>query len=307
MFDPESEPRTITSAQWTFAALVIAFAVGSVIYKTLRHQQLGHSAAMFIGIPAILAIILALTPKAKSATGAIIKGITLALLIIAPLLGEGYLCILVASPLFYLVGIVIGAIVDYGNRRERERKATLSCLAIILLPMSLEGVLPQLTFHRNQTVEATRIVNLPAKAVEQSLAQSPNIHLPLRGFLSIGFPRPLQATGSGLTIGGTRVIHFSGAEGDPPGDLTLRVAEHRSNYLRFEAVSDTSKLTQWITWQNSEVEWFPIDSTHTQVTWRVTFNRQLDPAWYFTPWERFAVRQAAQYLITATTATPEKF
>ena len=306
MFDSESEPQRITSAQWTFVALVIAFTVGSVIYKTLRHEQLGHSAAMFIGLPAILAIILALTPKAKSATGAIVKGITLCLLIIAPLLGEGYLCILIASPIFYLVGIVIGAIVDYVNRRERNRNTTLSCLAILLIPMSLEGVIPQLTLNRTQTVEAARTVNLSATAVEQSLAQSPNIRLPLQGFLSIGFPRPLQATGSGTSIGDTRTIHFSGAEGDPPGDLTLRVAERQSNYLRFEAVSDTSKLAQWIAWQSSEVQWLPIDSTHTQITWRVTFNRQLDPAWYFTPWERFAVRQAAQYLITATTSTPGK-
>jgi hypothetical protein len=51
------------------------------------------------------------------------------------------------------------------------------------------------------------------------------------------------------------------------------------------------------------VEWRDIDPTHTAVTWRVRFERQLDPAWYFMPWERAAVHEAAKYLIEAN-ATP---
>lgn len=123
--------------------------------------------------------------------------------------------------------------------------------------------------------------------------------LPLR----VGFPRPLRAWGEGLAVGDMRTIHFAGAEGDPPGDLVMRVAERRPGYARFETVSDASKLTQWIRWTSSEVEWQALDDGHTKVTWRIHFDRQLDPAWYFTPWERGALRRAAGYLITAD-ATP---
>ena len=300
MPDPEDQPRQITPAQWSIVGLVIAMSAGSILYKLLIHENLGHSAAMFVGIPAILGILLALAPKAQTATGGILKGITLALLLVAPLLGEGYLCILVASPLFYIVGLVIGLVVDW---QRKKHGIALSCVAVILFPMCLEGVVPGLTFNRAQTVQTSEVVALSSDAVEQRLAQSPNIHLPLPRFLSIGFPAPLQSFGSGLTIGDLRTIHFAGAEGDPPGDLTLRVAEHRPGYVRFEAVSDTSKVTQWISWQSSEVEWTPINTTHTRIAWRVAFDRQLNPAWYFTPWERFAVREAAQYLIFASITT----
>jgi len=85
----------------------------------------------------------------------------------------------------------------------------------------------------------------------------------------------------------------------------MRVAEHRPGYVRFETISDGSKLTQWIRWDSSEVEWTPTDATHTLVTWHIHFERQLDPAWYFAPWERAAVRVAAGYLIDAN-ATPAK-
>jgi hypothetical protein len=298
----ETEPRSssITPAQWGIVALVVAFSAGSVLYKLLMHARFGHSAAMFIGVPAVLAILLALTPKAKSATGAILKGITLALLIIAPLLGEGYLCILIASPLFYIVGIVIGSAVDHWRK---DQNATLGCVALLLLPMCLEGIFPALTFRRAQTVEVSKVVNAPPALVEQQLAHSPRTETPLPLGLRVGFPQPIKAWGDGLAIGSMRTIHFTGAEGDPPGDLVMRVTGRRDGYARFETVSDGSKLTQWIRWNGSEVEWRRLDPDHTRVTWRIHFDRQLDPAWYFTPWERAVVGEAGTYLIDAN-ATP---
>ena len=291
MTEINEQSKGITPAQWWVIALIVAFAVGGVVYRLLMNHHLGHSAVMFLGIPAIMAILLALTPKAKTVTGGIVKGITLALLIIAPLLGEGYLCILMASPLFYVVGIVIGRLIDW---QRNKRAATLSCVALVLLPMCLEGVVPQLSFNRTESTEVTRVVDAPVDAVERCLAMSPNIVTPLPSSLRIGFPRPLKTWGEGLNLGAVRTIHFAGAEGDPPGDLIMRVAEFRPGYVRFVRVSDGSKLTQWIAWDSSEVEWKKIDETHTLVTWRVRFERQLDPAWYFHPWrkQRFTKRQS---------------
>ncbi len=302
MSETDEQARKIQPAQWGVVAVIVAFAAGAFLYKLLMHEQLGHSAAMFLGVPAVLAILLALAPRAKTATGGILKGITLALLVVAPLLGEGYLCILMASPLFYVVGLVVGLAVD---RQRRKRDATLSCVALFLLPMCLEGVIPQLTFNRTQSVEVRSVIPAPAGAVELALAQGLNVNAPLPLGLRVGFPRPLRAWGEGLAIGDTRTIHFAGAEGDPPGDLLMRVEERHPGYARFETVSDASKLTQWVRWTSSEVEWKALDEGHTTVTWRIDFERQLDPAWYFTPWERAAVREAAAYLIAAD-ATPAR-
>jgi len=301
MTEIDKEEGRIGAAQWTLIVLIVAFAAGGILYRQLMQHHLGHSAAMFIGIPAVLAILLALTPKAKTVTGGILKGITLALLIIAPLLGEGYLCILIASPLFYVVGIVVGLVVDWLRKRQN---ATLSCMGIVLLLMSMEGVVPALSFNRDQSVEAGSIVDAPANFVEQRLASSPDLTTTLPAALRIGFPRPIEASGSGLEVGATRTIHFAGAEGDPPGDVIMRVTDHRPGYVRFQAVSDSSKLTQWIAWQSSEVEWQQVGGAHTKVVWRLHYERQLDPAWYFAPLERAAVEQAARYLIRANTMPP---
>ena len=106
--------------------------------------------------------------------------------------------------------------------------------------MSLEGVIPALSFNRNQTVEASSLVNAGADVVEGDLALSPNLTTGLPAALRIGFPRPLEAWGVGLEIGATRTIHFAGAEGDPPGDLIMHVTERRPGFVRFQTVSDSS-------------------------------------------------------------------
>ena len=280
--------------------LAVACSVAGALYHGLRWSGYGHSAAMFLGLPAILATLLAMMPKAKTITGGIVKGITLALLIVAPLVGEGYLCILMASPLFYFVGVLVGTSVDSVRRRGNlGRNTTLSCVAVVLLPMCLEGVVPQLTPSRAETVFSTQVFAATPAQVQAALAQSPRTSARLPGFLRIGFPRPLAARGCGLALDDTRTIHFAGAEGDPPGDLVMRVAAEHPGYAAFATVSDTSKLTQWLRWQSSEVQWAAVDAQHTRVTWTIHFQRGLDPAWYFGPWERYAVRKAASYLIQA--------
>jgi hypothetical protein len=288
-------------------AMVTAFAAAGVLYSLLvRHQPLGRTGLMFVGLPAVLAILLAAVAPAKTVTGRIVMGITLALLILAPFLGEGYLCILIASPLFYAIGVGIGLSADSMRKwRAQGRPTRMKSVALLLLPMCLEGVFPATTFNRAQVVQVTRVVDAPADAVEATLAQSQRIETRLPRFLAIGFPRPLEAHGAGLAVGDVRVVHFSGAEGDPPGDLVSRVTVREPGYVRFDTVSDRSKLTQWVRWQSSEVTWRAVDAGHTQVTWRIRFARQLDPAWYFAPWERAAVREAAGYLIEAN-ATPQR-
>ncbi len=298
MQDPE-KPSGLERREKLRNVLVVAAAylVSALLYKFLFHQGLGHSSLLFIGLPGVLAILLALAPRAGTAKGGIVKGITFALLLIAPLVGEGYLCILMASPLFYLIGLLIGAAID----AIRNKHATLSCAAVLLMLASLDGIVP--AHPRRETVSVTRVIPAPASQIREALAQSPDVAAPLPRFLRLGFPRPVAASGSGLVVGATRTIHFTGAEGDPPGDLTLRIAQATDGEVLFLSTGDTSKLTQWVVWQSSLVQWQQVDSAHTRVTWQTTFDRQLDPWWYFVPWERYAVRKSTEYLLTAN-ATP---
>lgn len=280
--------------------VILAVAAGSIMYHVIVMKRLEQTSLLFIGIPTILALIVACTPKPKSAMGGVLRATTLGLLISGALLGEGFICILMASPLFYLVAIIIGA------ARSSRNPTVLPALVLFgLIPMSFEGTHPKLSFNREETLQATAIVNASAAQVEQALSRSPRTDLPLPYYLRAGFPRPVEAHGSGLRVGDLRVIHFAGGEGEP-GDLTMKITDSTAGHVRLVALSDRSKIAHWLDWEAADVRWQQIDATHTRVSWSLSFRRLLDPAWYFRPWERYAVRLAAGYLIQANAVPPER-
>ena len=293
------QKASITRSQWSLIFLILAVSAGSVMYRLIVRGRLEQTAVLFVGIPSVLAILLAMVPKARTVKGGIMKGVTLALLLSGPLLGEGFICILMASPIFYLVGLLVGALVDW---KRQERQTTLSCLLLVLIPMSIEGSSPMLSFNREETVQASQVVTASEQDVQVALSHSPRTDVQLPIYLRMGFPRPTDARGDGLEVGATRTIHFAGGEGHP-GDLLLRVRESRLGYVRFETVSDSSKVAHWLEWKSSEVDWTTLDAQHTRVNWTLHFERRLDPAWYFRPWERYATHLAAEYLIR-TNAMP---
>lgn len=300
--DSLDDEGAATRARWILVSIIIALATGSVVYRLLVANRLEQTSALFIGLPAILAILVAMTGKSKSATGMIMNVMTLALLMSGILLGEGFICIVMAAPLFYLVAFAIGSIIDHSKRRGEESKRMLSMMMLPFLLLSVEGVHDKLSFPRAETVVAESIVEGNAAAVEEALSQTPRFDKPLPAYLRLGFPRPVETSGAGLDPGDWRRVRFAGGEGKP-GDLVLEVVEHERGSVRFRVISDKSHISHWLDWREAEVRWTKIDEAHTMVRWSLRYDRRLDPAWYFAPWERYAAHAAASYLIDAA-ATP---
>ncbi len=82
------EPRN--GAEVRLTVLIVAIAVASLAYRLVTEAGLAQTSALYIGVPALLAIILAFTPKAASPMGMIFKGTTLALLMSGILFAEGF-------------------------------------------------------------------------------------------------------------------------------------------------------------------------------------------------------------------------
>ena len=103
-------------------------------------------------------------------------------------------------------------------------------------------------------------------------------------------------TGSGLQPGDQRRIHFAGGEGHP-GDLVMTVTAADADSLRLRTESDSSHIAHWLKWQDATLHWQALDNGRTRVEWTMRYERSLDPAWYFAPWERYAVGQSGGYFM----------
>ena len=286
--------------QLQMIALIVGLTVFSLLYRVLVSHHLEQTSALFIGLPGILAILLATAPKPKSLMGSVMRGVTFALLLSGLLLGEGFICILMAAPIFYLVAlIVVGCIHWWRHHKGRA----LGCVLLFLMPLSLEGTRPGLSFSREEAVTASLVVPGTVIEVQARLALPPSIDRQLPVYLRLGFPRPTRALGQGLTVGSLRRVHFEGGEGKP-GDLIMRVGAIGDGWARFDTVSDATKVEHWLKLESATVRWSAVDATHTRVQWTIAYARLLDPAWYFRPWEHYGVRKAAEYLIEANAAPP---
>jgi hypothetical protein len=279
--------------------------VASVAYRVLVMTNLQHTSLVFIGIPALLAIAL-MWVQPTTASGTVHKTIAIALCLSAVVFGEGLVCILMAAPLFFGIGGVVGRLSasrplgDDGSPVEEE--ATWSRLAILMIvPMSLEGVIPRFELSRDEVVAISRTVDATPAQVREALGEPMRFERALPRFFHLGFPEPGATSGHGLAVGDVRSVQFLHA-GHHPGTLMLRVTQSDSARVTFTAISDDSYITHWLAWRDAEVSWRERQGK-TEVTWTLRYSRRLDPAWYFKPLERYGVSLATGYLIE-TLATP---
>ncbi len=292
------------------AALTAAVVVAALAYKLIFHQQLQQTAALFVGIPGLLAIVVVLFVSPRSATGVACKAATVGLLISLLFLGEGMLCVVMSAPIFYGVAVAVAAGMSAARRRRIDdptRTMYSSLVLLAVLVSSLEGVSSSLSFDRGESVTAERIVAAPARDIQRAVLEPPRFERLMPVELLAGFPRPVSVH---LDAGASQwIIRMRGGEmrldGMEPraGDLVLRLEESRPGLVRWSAVSDNSHMTHFLTWRSATVTWEAVGANTTRVRWTLQYDRGLDPAWYFGPWERYVARIAAGYLIDAV-ATP---
>jgi len=298
-------------ARVVLASLIAAVTIGSLVYRELVLSNLQQTAGLFIGIPALLAVIVTFGVSPRSAIGVATKAVTIGLFVSMLFLGEGIVCVVMSAPLFYAIAIVIGSTMDVARKRQEAGGTTLmSCLVVlVMVPLSLEGITGATTFNRDESVSATRIVQASSPDVARALVETPRFNRVEPLYLRAGFPSPTSLRTEQQGGAARWIVQFRGGEmrlngmEARTGDLVLEVEESRPGLIRWRAVSDTSHMTHFLDWHASVVQWEAVDAHTTRVTWTLRYRRWLDPAWYFGPMERYAMRLAAGYLIDSV-ATP---
>jgi hypothetical protein len=306
--ESEASERKKPKLQWNLFFGVLALGIVGMVYVLLRRQGLNDSAALYLGIPLILALAVSLLPASKSAMGATMKGMTIALLMSSFVFQEGYICIIFSAPIFYAVGALIAGSIDYARKRKDDKTPRTAAIAVVIALLSLEGTTDATTFPRENEVTVSKIVDAPVGAIRDQLSKPPYLEGDKPAFLRI-FPYPTAVTGQALKVGDEQRIVFVAYKHiwwtRVEGALTLRVSALGPDGIKFVATGDDSYLSHYLEWQSSEVALQPIDANHTRVTWTLAYRRNLDPSWYFGPMQHYAVHLAAEELIDHV-ATPRQ-
>jgi hypothetical protein len=192
--EPNDSPNRARKLR-RFGIVLIALVAASIAFRILGTFELEHTSLVFIGIPALLAWIVAAAAPPKTAWGSVMRTTTLALLISWIFLGEAFICVLMAAPIFYLVGACIAFF------KEQRDGPGPSLTAILLLPLALEGTHPMLSSAREREVIVDGVVPASVSDVRANLAAAPRFDRELPVFFRLGFPIPNEPRGGGLKIG----------------------------------------------------------------------------------------------------------
>lgn len=285
---------------------VVVIGVACFLYHVLVRNHLEQTALLFVGLPCFIAVSLILLARPSTHFGSIMLWMTVALLLSGPLLGEGFICILMAAPLFYAFGALVWGCLAWGRPSKPGQDKSGRYYALGLVPlalMSLEGINEALSFPREETIVVERTIDATPERVRANLGRAPELPGELPPFLRLGFPQVVEATGSGLRVGDTRRLHFAGGEGKP-GDLVLEVTEVTPNAVTFTALSDTSHIAHWLDWREMRFAWTPRPDGRCDVRVTLRYDRRLDPAWYFGPFQRYAMRLTGGYMLENLTTPP---
>ena len=88
--EPPDDHAAGRRARLALAAVIAAVAIASIAFRLIVANRLQQTAALFIGIPAILAIVVVLVVSPRSAIGVACKAVTVGLLVSLVFLGEGH-------------------------------------------------------------------------------------------------------------------------------------------------------------------------------------------------------------------------
>jgi hypothetical protein len=271
------------------AGVVVVTAVLGVLIADLTGRR--DAAVLYVGLPALLAFGIAWSPRPRSLHGAVAAGTSFALLLAAIVLQEGAICVLLSAPLVFAVAHTVAAITQRTGGRGP------AILALPLLVASLEGVSPDWRIQPVQTVTVERTVAADADTVATRLAAGPDLadaHRPL--LVRPGFPLPSRADGDGLDPGDRWTFDYRGHP------IVTEVVDRRETpdggAVTFALVHDGSKTARWLTWEAATLRWSErTEGRGTNVEVAVTFERGLDPSWWFGPVEDAFVRAGSHYLL----------
>ncbi len=293
----------LNSRQRLLLVVILLSAFTGIVIGALRSAGLGGSALLYIGVPTLIALAFVNSSDSKTVMESTLKAITFIILISGPLLQEGFVCMLMAAPILYIVGALVAWPFDhYRKKKENASKLNLYIMPFLLLIMSMEGVMDETTFDRHNVVEYSQVIEGSVSAVKSRLSGSRELQAQGSFFYRF-FPRPEMINANGLSVGDRQWVDISYLKwvywNEKRGSIQFEVAENKANYLRFKPVADDSYISSYLSWGETAVFMQAVSENTTRVTWRINFQREIDPAWYVQPLQQYMVGLVARAMVVS--------
>jgi len=219
------------------------------------------------------------------------------------ILFEGFLCVLFAAPIYILFALLAFAVMPNREDPERFKKADVfkvSFVPLAVLVISVEGLTDTTSFPREEAITRTQTLNLTPEQIHANLARPVHLEEGRSKFLSI-FPLPDRVDAPAFAQGQTHTAYFTyrrwGFTNVHRGETQLHIKTVEPLLVETEITKNTSYFSNYLTIHGTQIKMTPQADGATAVSLTIRYRRDLDPAWYFGPLQRRAIRESADYLL----------
>ena len=288
-------------------SVLLIIGLASLAIRLLFHYELGHTALLYLAVPyAVAVLITLLRPYRENASWwerYISHSVTALVVFLASsvVLFEGFICVLFFMPIYFF-GVTLAFIASWIGVVWSERKSNTYATAIPVLItfLSIEGTFDVTTFDRHNTATATATTTVPRQALLQNLATPFELPGSDDWMLSL-FPMPHTIEAGSLEVGDVHRVHTRYhrwfVTNTHEGVIELRIDTVTPERVTLSFVRDTSFFSSYVTLIGSDIRFTTGADGLTHVSLTVSYDRRLDPAWYFQPVQQYAMRAMANHLI----------
>ncbi|MEQ8692521.1 MAG: hypothetical protein RIC89_17025 [Pseudomonadales bacterium] len=280
--------------------------IGSLLVRMLLPSDKGTTAVLYIFVPFVLALVLLRFRKPSpdqrwwQAYTRFTLDATIYMLASSALLWEGFICVLFFMPIFYLI-VTLTFLSDWLTRRRKQNTRHLSVVfPLVVVIASLEGVTPQTSFDRTENVVISRTLPLPAEVLRDNLERPIDLQQTGSGLLRI-FPMPYRVDMDGVYPGAVHTVHtryhrwfFANTH---EGQMQLEFTEVTPQTVVTQVQSDSTYFSTYLSLTGTQIHFESLPGNQTNVSLTLSYRRNLDPAWYFGPLQRYAIARMGELLI----------
>ena len=310
---------------WIRYLLLVAAASGMVRFA-LDTQWMRESAMLYIAVPYLVGVLIYLFVPQPVGEGfgirlwSHVRAALIVMLATSLLLFEGFLCVVMFMPIYFLFSSIVIAFMP--NRKvgesDAERLARIretfrvSALPLLVLFLSLDGI-RGLGPDRDTVVSRTAVLDLSPAEIRANIIDHPYPDEGRSLFLSL-FPRPVHVEAKSLAVGARHTAHMEYRRWGVPflnvhrGTAVMEFTRSDPHALRARFVHDDSYLSHYMRFDTWAMDMTPRSDGTTNVTITLRYHRKLAPAWYFGPAMERAVGDGLDYalseIITASAHTP---
>jgi hypothetical protein len=288
-------------------ATLVVTGFASITILLLKRYYYDNSALMYLALPYSVAVIITLLRPYQEPDlwwkRYISHSITALVVFLASsaVLFEGFICILFFMPIYFF-GVTLAFIASWiGVAREARRSKTYAAAIPLLVAfLSIEGTSEITTFDRHNTATATAITSLSPQALLQNLATPFELPSSDDWMLSL-FPMPYAIEAGSLEVGDIHRVHTRYhrwfVTNTHEGQIELRIDSVTPERVAISFVRDSSYFSSYVRLIGTEIQLTTDTNGLTHISLSVSYERRLDPVWYFQPIQQHAIKTMAAHLI----------